>query len=107
MVHSPPSSEYSALAIMFNASAARQRTCSLPALRVAVSPVILGGVLSIRNGELSVLDDSASDGGFPGASVTVMRRRYSPSANAVESHERYFSLILSFSGFHSVSWMPR
>src|SRR5262249_29390256 len=77
-----------------------------PPDRVAVSPVIFGGVLSIQNGTLSIRAVSASPGGFPGASLAVTRSRYSPSGNAVESHERYFSLTLSLSSFHSLSFAP-
>src|SRR5439155_508406 len=83
---SPPSREYSALAILFSASAACQRTCSLPPLRVAVRAVIFGGVLSIINTGLSFWVVSASAGGLLGASDAVIRRRYSPSGKAVESH---------------------
>src|SRR5205085_4103738 len=105
--HSPPSSAYSALPILFSASAACQRTCSLPALRTAASAVMRGGVLSIQNGLLSMRAVKASDGGLAGASEAVTRMRYSPSAKAVESHDRYFSVILSRSGFHSLSLTPR
>ena len=48
---------------------------SFEPLRVAVRPLIFGGVLSIVNGSLSRLVVSASAGGLPGASDAVTRRR--------------------------------
>src|SRR5689334_3271155 len=92
--------------MLFSASAACQRTSSLPPFRAALRPVIFGGVLSIQNGLLSMRAVRASAGGLPGASLAVTRKRYSPSGNAVESHETYFSLTLSLSIFHSVSFAP-
>ena len=50
-----------------------------------------GGVLSIRNGSLTIAVESASAGGLPGRSDAVTRMRYSPSGNAVESQLQYFS----------------
>src|SRR5579863_4994890 len=100
MVHSPPSSEYSAFLMLFNASAALQVACNLPPDWLAVRLLILGGVLSIRNGSLSSEEQRASAGGLPGRSEAVMRTRYSPSGNAVESQLQYLSLNLSFSSSH-------
>src|SRR5262249_2546354 len=94
--------EYSHLAILFSASAACQRTAE----RVALILVIRGGVLSMINGLLSMRAVSASPGGLPGASLAVIRTRYSPSGNAVESNEEERSFTLSLSGFHSVSLTP-
>src|SRR5262245_1848950 len=93
--------------MLLRASAACHLTCNLLPLRTAVRPVSRGGVLSIRNGALSVRVASASAGGLPGASETVTRSRYSPSAKAEESHEKYFSVNFSFSSFHSDSLTPR
>src|SRR5437879_1666261 len=93
--------------MLFNASAACHFTCTLAPIRTPTSPLIRGGVLSIQNGLLSRCAVSASVGGLPGASDAVTRIRYSPSGKAVESHERYFSVTLSLSSFHSVSLTPR
>src|ERR1017187_4527166 len=98
--HSPPSSEYSALAILLSASAACHFTCSLPPARAEESAAIFGGVLSIQNGLPSMRAVRASAGGLPGASDAVTRTRYSPSGQAVESQEKERSATLSLSSFH-------
>src|ERR1017187_8307757 len=106
-VQSPPSSEYSAFLMSLSASAALQVACSLPPDSLAARLAIRGGVLSIRNGSLTIEVESASAGGLPGRSDAVTRKRYSPSGNAVESQLQYFSLTLSLRSFQFVSCTPR
>src|SRR5438128_11002987 len=61
----------------------------------------------MRKISLSSADVSACSGGFEGKSDTVIRSRYSPSGNAVESQLRYFSRTLSLRSFQPVSLTPR
>src|ERR1017187_5846295 len=93
--------------MLLSASAALQVACSLPPDGLAARLAIRGGVLSIRNGSLTIEVESASAGGLPGRSDAVTRMRYSPSGNAVESQLQYFSFSLSLRSFQFVSCTPR
>src|SRR5438105_15892473 len=104
---SPPSIEYSAFVTILRASAAFQRTLGLAPLRVAVSPEMRGGVLSMRKISLSRAELSACSAGLLGRSDAAIRKRYSPSGKPVESQLTYFSRTLSLSAFQPVSFTPR
>jgi hypothetical protein len=74
-VQSPPSSEYSDFLMLLSASAAVQMACNLPQTPHPAKLAICGGVLSMRNGSLTMEAESASAGVLAGRSDAVTRMR--------------------------------